>query len=64
MHSWAATVAFAGTGQPPFGRGPSMAIMDRVRRGEHQLQGLPAEVRAVVAAALDPDLTAGRPCPS
>ena len=28
-------------GRPPFGRGPSMAIMDRVRRGEHDLTGLP-----------------------
>ena len=26
--------------RPPFGRGPSMAIMDRVRRGEHDLSGL------------------------
>jgi Protein kinase domain len=55
VHSWAATVAFAGTGHPPFGRGPSMAVMDRVRRGEHNLDGLPADVQALVAAALDPD---------
>ena len=41
VHSWAATVAFAATGRPPFGRGPSMAIMDRVRRGEHDLSGHP-----------------------
>ena len=60
VHSWAATVAYAGTGRPPFGRGPSMAIMDRVRRGEHDLSGLPAELRGVLAAALDPD-PAGRP---
>ncbi len=55
VHSWAATVAFAGTGHPPFGRGPSMAIMDRVRRGEHDLAGLPDDLRAIVDAALDPD---------
>ena len=55
VHSWAATVAFAGTGRPPFGRGPSMAIMDRVRRGEHDLSGLPDDLRRVVDAALDPD---------
>ena len=41
IHSWAATVAYAGTGRAPFGRGPSMAIMDRVRRGQHDLSGLP-----------------------
>jgi hypothetical protein len=32
-----------------------MAIMDRVRRGEHDLGGLPHDMRAIVAAALDPD---------
>ncbi len=54
VHSWAATVAFAGTGRPPFGRGPSIAIMDRVRRGEHDIDGLPHEVRAIVHDALHP----------
>jgi hypothetical protein len=55
VHSWAATVAYAGTGNPPFGRGPSMAIMDRVRRGEHDLAGLPYDLRQLLEAALDPD---------
>ena len=55
VHAWAATVAFAGTGASPFGRGPSMAIMDRVRRGQHDLAGLPADLRRIVEAALDPD---------
>lgn len=54
VHSWAATVAYAGLGHPPFGRGPSMAIMDRVRRGQFDLEGLPPDLRDVVAAALDP----------
>ncbi|QBR94013.1 serine/threonine-protein kinase [Nocardioides euryhalodurans] len=55
VHSWAATVAYAGTGRPPFGRGPSMAIMDRVRRGQHDLTGLPEDVAELVEAALDPE---------
>jgi hypothetical protein len=55
LHSWAATVAYAGTGRPPFGRGPSMAIMDRVRRGEHDLSGLPDDLADVLEATLDPD---------
>jgi hypothetical protein len=55
VHSWAATVAYAGTGRAPFGRGPSMAIMDRVRRGEHDLTGLPDGLRGLVESALDPD---------
>jgi len=57
LHSWAATVAYAGTGLAPFGRGPSMAIMDRVRRGQHRLSGLDVRVRELVAAALEPDPT-------
>lgn len=60
VHSWAATVAYAGTGNPPFGRGPSMAVMDRVRRGEHRLDGLPDDLRCIVEAALHPD-PAARP---
>lgn len=55
IHSWAATVAFAGTGRAPFGSGPSVAVMDRVRRGEHDLTGLPEEVAEVVLAGLDPE---------
>ena len=55
VHSWGATVAFAGTGHSPFGRGPSMAIMDRVRRGQHDLSGLPDDLRRIVAASLEPD---------
>jgi len=55
IHSWAATVAYAGTGRAPFGRGPSMAIMDRVRRGQHDLSGLPDDLADVLDAALDPD---------
>ena len=55
VHAWAATVAFAGTGRAPFGRGPSVAIMDRVRRGEHDLTGLDPRVRRLVEEALAPD---------
>ncbi|MGZ4469790.1 MAG: protein kinase domain-containing protein [Nocardioidaceae bacterium] len=55
VHSWAATVAFAATGRPPFGGGPAMAIMDRVRRGEHDLSGIPDDVRPLVERSLAPD---------
>ncbi len=55
VHSWAATVGFAALGRAPFGRGPSMAIMDRVRRGEHDLAELDDPMREVLIAALDPD---------
>ncbi|RYC12937.1 serine/threonine protein kinase [Nocardioides zhouii] len=55
VHAWAATVAYAGTGRAPFGRGPSVAIMDRVRRGEHELSGLDPVILELVEEALAPD---------
>ena len=55
VHAWAATVAYGATGRPPYGRGPSMAIMDRARRGEHDLSGIEGPLAAVLDAALDPD---------
>jgi hypothetical protein len=55
VHSWAATVVFAATGRPPYGRGPAMAIMDRVRRGEHDLTGVPDNVLPLVERGLAPD---------
>lgn len=55
LHSWAATVAYGALGRAPFGRGPAMAIMDRVRRGEHDLAGLDGPLHDVVVAALDPE---------
>ena len=60
VHAWAATVAYAGTGRAPFGRGPSVAIMDRVRRGEHDLTGLDPMVLDLVEEALAPE-AADRP---
>lgn len=55
VYAWAATVAYGATGHPPFGRGPSMAIMDRARRGEHDLRGIEGPLGDVLDAALDPD---------
>ena len=60
VHAWAATVAYAGTGRAPFGRGPSVAIMDRVRRGEHDLTGLDPVLLPLVEEALAPS-AADRP---
>lgn len=55
VHAWAATVAFAATGRAPYGKGPSMAILDRARRGQHDLSGVPSPLRSVLDAALAPD---------
>jgi predicted Ser/Thr protein kinase len=55
VHAWAATVAYAATGRPPYGRGPSMAVMDRARRGEHDLTGVPSPLYEVLDTALSPE---------
>lgn len=55
VHAWAATVAYAATGRPPYGRGPSMAVMDRARRGQHDISGAPSPLREVLDACLAPD---------
>ena len=52
VHAWATTVAFAASGRPPYGKGPAMAIMDRVRRGEDDLSGVPAPLRGLLAECL------------
>ncbi|MCL9795543.1 serine/threonine-protein kinase, partial [Frankia sp. AgKG'84/4] len=52
VFSWGLTVAFAATGQPPFGAGPLDALLYRTVYGEPELDGLPATLRGVVAATL------------
>ena len=55
VHSWAATVVFAATARGPYGKGPAVAVMDRVRRGEHDLSGVPEALSWMVIRALHPD---------
>ncbi|WP_299038318.1 serine/threonine-protein kinase [uncultured Pseudokineococcus sp.] len=55
---WAATTAFAATGRPPFGRGPWPVVLDRVRRGAADLEGVPAPLVPVLTAALSTDVDA------
>jgi hypothetical protein len=52
VHGWAATVAFAATGRPPFGTGPDAAVLDRIRRGQHDLSGVPPDLAAILHRAL------------
>jgi serine/threonine protein kinase len=52
---WGATLAYAATGRPPFGTGAVEVVLDRVRRGQCDLEGLDGPVRAALAAALSPD---------
>ena len=55
VHAWAATVVFAATGRPPYGKGPAMAIMDRVRRGDHDLSAVPEPLVGLLRSCLAPE---------
>ena len=51
---WAATLAYAAQGEPPFGRGAMAAVLDRVTRGQANLSGVDDRLRPLLAAALSP----------
>lgn len=50
--SMGAVLAFAATGRPPFGRGNTPAVMNRVLRGEADLEGLSEPLAAAFLSAL------------
>ncbi|MBM7479992.1 serine/threonine-protein kinase [Oerskovia jenensis] len=52
---WAALLAFAATGRPPFGMRPVEAVLARARAGEADLDGLGPRTAAALAAALRAD---------
>ena len=54
---WGVTVAYAATGQPPFGSGDTHAVLYRVMHGDPDIAGVPDPLRSLVAVALtkDPD---------
>lgn len=59
---WAATMTFAATGRPPFGKGPMHVVLDRVRDGEPDLDGLDPRLADLLLRALAPE-PADRPDP-
>ena len=54
VHSWAATLAFAATGRPPFGTGPFETIFYRIINGPPDLAAMPAAADADGAARPGP----------
>lgn len=52
---WAATLAFAASGAPPFGRGPMDVVLNRVSRGEADLSRVDPRLAPLLHAALSPD---------
>ncbi|GAA3444294.1 hypothetical protein Pve01_25840 [Planomonospora venezuelensis] len=55
MFAWAATVAYAAGGRPPFGQDTVPAVMYRILHAEPELPALPDDLREVVTACLDKD---------
>ena len=52
VHGWGTTVAFAATGRPPYGTGPDAVVLDRIRRGEHDLDGVEPDLASLLRRAL------------
>ncbi|MEU5881724.1 serine/threonine-protein kinase [Spirillospora sp. NPDC047279] len=53
VFAWGATMVFAATGRPPFGTGPSAAVMRRVTTRRPDLGELEGPLRDLVARCLD-----------
>lgn len=52
---WAATLAYAASGHPPFGRGPMDVVLTRVTAGDPDLRGVDDRIAPLLYAALAPD---------
>jgi serine/threonine protein kinase len=55
LFSWAVTIAYAASGQSPFGTGTSEVILYRILHTTPDIAAVPASLHAHVAAALDKD---------
>ncbi|XVQ13047.1 serine/threonine-protein kinase [Spirillospora sp. CA-255316] len=55
VFSWAATIAYAGTGRPPFGGGTLPAVCFRILRGEHDLAGIGEPLASLLPLGLRRD---------
>ncbi|HSZ40192.1 MAG TPA: serine/threonine-protein kinase [Trebonia sp.] len=55
IFTWALIVAFAASGQPPFGTGPTVAILQRILNDRPDISGVPPQLTRLVQAALAKD---------
>lgn len=55
MFAWAATVAFAATGRPPFGTGSPPAVLLRVTSTDPELDGVPQPLAGLLSRCLAKD---------
>ena len=53
LFTWALIVAFAASGQPPFGTGQPAAILHRIISGSPDISAVPPQLMPLVQAALD-----------
>ena len=58
IHAWGATVAFAATGNAPYGAGSFEVIFFRILNGEINIDGMPDELKPLVMAAVSRDMAA------
>ncbi|TQN30852.1 serine/threonine protein kinase [Haloactinospora alba] len=56
VHAWGATVAFAATGNAPYGAGSFEVIFFRILNGEISLDGMPDGLQPLVRAAVSRDM--------
>ncbi|REE98940.1 serine/threonine-protein kinase [Thermomonospora umbrina] len=52
VHAWAATVAYAATGRPPFGSGSFESIFYRIMQGTPDLEGVPEALMPLIRSAM------------
>ncbi|WP_248958051.1 serine/threonine-protein kinase [Sphaerisporangium perillae] len=55
VFAWGCVIAYAGTGRPPFGRGPASEVLYRVAHHVPRLDELDERLRPLVEQALDKD---------
>ena len=55
VFAWAVTVAYAASGQPPFGTGESLAILYRILHDSPDVAAVPQTLRPLVTSALAKD---------
>jgi len=55
IFAWAVTIAYAASGQPPFGTGESLAIVYRILHGSPDVGAVPPTLQPLVMAALAKD---------
>ncbi|HEY1702747.1 MAG TPA: protein kinase [Trebonia sp.] len=55
IFTWALVVAYAASGQPPFGTGPTAAILHRITSSRPDVSAIPSQLRSLVKRAIAKD---------